>query len=230
MSATATPDYRKKLADLMRATLADEALNHDWTYRAVRPCPVPPSWHAGQRVWGDCSKGVQFLNRWAGAADPMGMNYGEWGNSSTLWMNLQHLASARDLLVGDVVTFGHNGDEHAAMVLESGDDPLVWSFGHQGAPNTYRLSQDHRPKQYLRNPLPVYVPTTEDKLRGRTGWFAWMAWYEGEGDWKPYGARNKTVRPSVPRRIPVTWWTRRVKFLARRHKGTPASRTGPASK
>lgn len=207
---------RVELERLMRATLADEAAHATWAYREVRPCPVPASWKPAQRVWGDCSKGVQFLCHWAGGPDPMGEGFGPWGNSQTLWLQLQHLASAVELQLGDVVTFGQDGDQHAAMVLEPGDDPLLWSFGREGAPDTYRLSQDGRPAQYLRYPVPAYVPTSIPALRARTGWFAWMAWYQGEGDWRHYGPRDIAVRPNVPKRIPLAWWRRRVRFLLRR--------------
>lgn len=214
----ASVDYRKKLATLMRAILKDEQAHGTWTYRAVRPMPVPPSWKAGQHVVGDCSKGAQYINRWLGLDDPMGEDFGPWGNSQTLCMRLQHLDHPSELLVGDIVTFGKNGEEHATRVLEAGDDPLLWSFGHQGAPNAYRLSQDHRPAQYLRVPLPKYVPTTVERLRSRTGWFAWMAWKLGEGDWAGRGPANRTVRPAVPKVIPPSWWTRYAKFLAARNK------------
>lgn len=210
---------RDALASLMRATLADEAARHDWTYAEVRPMPVPATWKAGQKVRGDCSKGVQYLCRWAGAPDPMGNSYGPYGNSQTICLHLQALASPSQLAVGDIVTFGPSGEDHAAMVLETGADPLLWSFGHQGAPNTYRLSTDKREKQYRRMPIPRYVPTKADKLRARTGWFSWVAWRLGEGDWRPYGKSNKTVRPNVPRLIPLSWWKRLAVFLANRKKG-----------
>jgi hypothetical protein len=214
-------DYRSRLVQFMNATLKDEENYHTWTYLEIRPMRVPSSWVPGQHVIGDCSKGVQYLCRWAGQDDPMGSFYGPYGNSSTLWLHNQHLDHPSELLVGDFVTFGFDGDEHATMVLEAGADPLLWSFGHQGAPNTYRLSGDGRPSQYLRNPLPVYVPTPQDRLRAMTGWFAWVAWRLGEGDWKPYGRTSATVRPNVPRVIPVSWWKRYAQFLLNRKKGNP---------
>jgi hypothetical protein len=213
-------DYRAKLGELMRATLADEAARHDWSYAAIRPAYVPSSWRPGQYVRGDCSKGVQYLCRWAGAPDPMNQGFDPYGNSQTLWLRLQHLDSASELRVGDIVTFGFDGNEHAAMVLEPGSDPLLWSFGHQGAPNSYRLSYDRRYHQYLRNRLPDYVPTKADRLRARTGWFAWMAWALGEGDWQGYGKANRKVRPNVPKVIPLSWWKRRAKFLLNRKRGS----------
>lgn len=213
------PNLRDKLRDIMRKTLDDEARNHTWTYHEVRPMPVPSSWQPGQKVQGDCSKGVQYLCKWAGVPDPMNNNYSDWGNSQTLWTNLQHIANPAQLEVGDVVTFGHDGDQHAAMVYEKGADPLLWSFGRQGAPNTYRLSQDSREHQLLRLPVPHYVPTPQDKLRAKTGWFSWMAWREGEGDWRTYKKADKRVRPNVPKMIPLGWWKRRAQFLLNRKKG-----------
>lgn len=202
----------------MLSTVADESAHRTWTYDAVRPMPVPPSWRPGQRVTGDCSKGVQYLCRWAGGPDPMRQGFDPYGNSQTLWLRLSHLLTASELLTGDVVTFGIDGSEHAAMVLEPGIDPLLWSFGHEGAPNTYRLSADSRPRQFLRYPLPT-VLTPEDKLRARSGWFAWVAWRLGEGDWRHYGKQNPKVRPHVPRRIPLAWWRRYARFLLRRKSG-----------
>lgn len=213
---------RGRLVALMKATLDDQAKNHDWTYRAVRPMPVPAKWSAGLRVTGDCSKGVQYLCHWAGAPDPMGNGFGPYGNSQTIWSHLQHADRPGELEPGDVVTFGAWGSEHAAMVLEPGDDPLLWSFGHQGAPNTYRLSLDRREHQLLRLPI-KYVPTPQDRLRARTGWFAWVAWRLGEGDWRHHKPSAKNVRPNVPRLIPARWWVRYAQFLAARKRGDKAT-------
>jgi hypothetical protein len=230
---TTQPDLRAELAAVMKATLADEATAHDWTYAAVRPMPMPTTsraWHAGLRVRGDCSKGVQYLCWWTpGVPDPMRQGWDPYGNSQTLWVRLQHYGDKLELQVGDFVTFGVDGDEHAAMVLEApsaenGFDPLLWSFGHQGAPNSYRLSQDRRPQQYLRNPIPTYVPTPLDKARARSGWFAWVAWRLGEGDYAPYGKASPKARPNVPKRIPLSWWKRYAKFVARRkHANKPTT-------
>lgn len=212
------PPARQRLHDLMRATLADEQAHHTWYYHAVRPMPVPHTWAPFQHVEGDCSKGVQYLCGWAHTVDPMGNGFASYGNSQTLWLKLQHLPHRADLDVGDIVTFGSWGNEHAAMVYEAGADPLVWSFGHQGAPNTYRLSQDGRVQQYLRLPV-VYVPTAEDKLRARTTWFAWVAWKLGEGDWRHYGPSAAKVRPNVPKRISTQWWVRYAQFVKNRKAG-----------
>lgn len=213
-------DVRANLATLMAETLADEAQRGDWTYDAIRPLanPLKP-WRAGEKIVGDCSKGVQWLCWWVPSCpDPMGNDFADWGNSQTIWVHLQHLDTPGELLIGDVVTFGVDGDEHATMVIKAGADPTLWSFGHQGAPDAYLLSQDGRPAQYLRLPV-VYVPTPQDRLRARTGWFAWVAWRLGEGDWRNYKPADPSVRPNVPKLIPLSWWKRYAVFLKNRKKG-----------
>ena len=222
MESSVAHDIRAEMGRLMAATVSDERAHYDWLYDAVRPCVVPRSWKPGMRVKGDCSKGVQFICKWGGAPDPMHENYDAFGNSQTLWLRNQHVAHPSLLLVGDAVTFGPDGNEHAAMVYKPGADPIMWSFGHPGTPNFYPLSYDRRAQQYLRFAIPDYVPTPQDKLRARTGWFAWVAWKQGEGDWLHYGAANASVRPSVPKVIPPLWWKRYAKFLANRQHGNVA--------
>lgn len=56
----------------------------------------------------------------------------------------------------------------------------------------------------------------EEELRERKGFYAWVAWRLGEGDWKPYGPRNPAVRPNVPRLISAAWWLRLKLFLRAR--------------
>ncbi len=213
------PNVRNQMKKLMMATVADEALRHDWTYSQFRPRTVPSAWKAGDHVIADCSKAVQMLSRWSGAPDPMGESFGPYGNSQTIWSHLQHAAAADELEVGDIITFGRDGDEHAAMVLEPGADPLLWSFGHQGAPNTYRLSDDRRERQFCKLPVVAYKPTPAEVLRAKTGWFSWVAWRLGEGDWKHFGPKAGGVRPDVPKVIPAGWWLRLGKFVANRKKG-----------
>lgn len=216
---------RAALAEIMHATLADEAAHRDWTYAEVRPLPMPGrKWSPGTAVHADCSKGVQYLCWWTpGAPDPMQNGWSTIGNSQTIWLALHHVAQPNQLEIGDPVTFGLDGDQHAAIVLEPGPDPLLWSHGHQGAPNTYRLSQDGRPYQLCKLPI-VKPPTTpQDHLREMTGFYSWVAWRQGEGPWRPYGARNIHVRPNVPHTVPAEWWPRIATFLANRHKPTPPS-------
>lgn len=216
---------RNRLESLMQETLRDQERFGNWRYWDFRPRPVPSDYKTGMKVIGDCSKGVQFLCKWGGAPDPMGLNYGPYGNSQTLCFHLEHAPYASDLEIGDVVTFGWNGNEHAAMVLEPGLDPLLWSFGHQGAPNTVRLSTDHRYHQYRKLPIGPFVVSPQQVLRDKTGWFSWVAWRLGEGDWAAYDPKDPKVRPSVPNPPPVKWWVELAKFLANRSKGNKQSTT-----
>jgi hypothetical protein len=209
---------RLKMQQLMEATLADERAHADWTYRAVRPMPVPPTWHPGQKVVGDCSKGVQYICRWANAPDPMRNGWSTIGNSQTIWLTLPHVATAGQLEVGDIVTFGVNARDHAALVMEAGTDPLLWSFGHSGAPNAYRLSFDRREHQFCALPVVAPKPTPADRLRAETGFYSWVAWKLGEGPWRTYGPAKGHVRPDVPALIPAQWWKWYAQFLLNRKK------------
>ncbi len=223
---------RAALAATMHATLIDEAAHHNWTYAAVRPEAMTGSrgrYPAGTQIRSDCSKGVQRICFWTtGAPDPMKNGWGAYGNSSTICAALTHMYYApSQMLIGDVVTFGANGDEHAAMVLEAGADPLLWSDGHQGAPNTYRLSWDHREHQLLRLPVVDYNPSPDDELRAAKGYWAWMQWKLGEGGWRHHAPEDPKVRPDVPAVIPDVWWKQRAAFLRSRKK--PNKPTAPIS-
>jgi hypothetical protein len=224
MTSKPLPPVRKRLFSLMGATVADQARHGLWTYAAERPEPVPALWKPGQKVKADCSKGVQFLCCWAKAPDPMRSSFGPYGNSQTIWAMLPAV-DRHALQVGDLVTFGADGAEHAAMVYQADADPVLWSFGHQGAPNFYRLSYDHREAQY-RQLMPTaaasqHVQTAGDKLRAQTGFYAWVAWRLGEGDWHSRGTANAIVRPDVPKVIPRDWWARNAAFIANRNQPNP---------
>jgi hypothetical protein len=213
----------------MVKTLTDQTSHHNWVYEAVRPLPRPTTlrkYSPGQRVVSDCSKGVQFLCWWVpDCPDPMGNGFSTVGNSTTIAMHLKHISDPAQLEIGDPVTFGENGNEHAAIVMERGRDPLLWSDGHMGAPNSYRLSYDRRVHQLLKLPVAGYVPSPADKLRAEKGYWAWVQWRLGEGDWASYGKAIAKVRPDVPKIIPAKWWTNLAKFIAARNK--PNKPNGP---
>lgn len=59
----------------------------------------------------------------------------------------------------------------------------------------------------------------EAKLRAREGFWSWLQWLLGEGDWQKHGRRNVRVRPNVPRKIPLRWWSRVGEFVANRGEG-----------
>lgn len=149
-------------------------------------------------------------------------NWDVIGNSTTLALQLEHLLTPMAMRAGDIVTFGSGGSQHAAMVLEPGIDPMLWSHGHPGAPNTYKLSYDRREHQLLRLPVTERKPPPGSDLRAMTGYWSWLKWSLGEGEWKPYKASDMTVRPRVRRMIPLEWWRRRAAFVLARKKPNPA--------
>jgi hypothetical protein len=167
-----------------------------------------------------------MLCRWAGAPDPCANEWGTWGNSTTIAAVLQHLLTPAALRQGDIVTFGPDGSKHAAMVLETGLDPLLWGFGHQGAPSSSRLSEDRREHQLLRLPVPALDPDDE-ALRKMTGYWSWLAFTLGEAAWRNHPPFDRSVRPDVPRLIPPSWWRRRLRFLRARTKANPSTTRTP---
>lgn len=212
----------------MAATAADEQAHHDWTYEAVRPMAVPGSWKPRQRVRGDCSKGVQFTCKWTpGAPDPMRNGWSVYGNSSTIWMESDHIELA-DAQPGDMPAFGLSGDHHICMLYKIVNGAwLVWNFGRQLQPAIVPLAYEIADHQGLPMTVcqlgPLPPPTEAEKLRAMTGFWAWLAWYLGEGQhtFKPYGPRNPKVRPQVPQVIPTEWWEHERRFVQNRKNGNP---------
>lgn len=137
------PSQRTVLIRLMHETASGHL---DWQYRELRPLSLPALGPHGQvpyRVTADCSWGVKLLCKWAGLPDPTDRKYDGYGNSVSIFHALPHIALAK-AKAGDILLFGPEGEWHATMILEPGPDPLLWSMGHQGAPNLYRLSADTR--------------------------------------------------------------------------------------
>ncbi len=132
------PDKRTLLHAFMVATAGNA---YGWTYREVRPLSLPPKLAHG--VIADCSFGVKVLCDWAGVPDPTGENYDGYGNSTSIFEHLPHVPLAQ-AKTGDILLFGPEGAWHATMILSPGADPMLWSHGHQGAPNLYPLSADSR--------------------------------------------------------------------------------------
>lgn len=56
----------------------------------------------------------------------------------------------------------------------------------------------------------------EKKLRARTGYYAWLAWYLHEKPWRQYAVHALIVRPHVPQTIPALWWRRERTFVRAR--------------
>lgn len=169
---------RAAMHRVMHATVGNP---YGWTYNLVRPLALPKrrltetelaTATATKRALADlvyryrsdCSWGSKTIDYLAGATDdPTGQNWTGWGNSGTIYAHLEkrygldnaYHPSPADLArckVGDHVLIGRDGSLHAARIMEAGENPLLWSDGHQGAPNSYRLLDD------ARRPISVCIP------------------------------------------------------------------------
>ena len=131
-----------------------------FTYAEIRPMPSIGN-GAGQVPWtGDCSSWVTSCYKWAGAPDPNGTGYNGSGNTQTLTGHGLEIQIG-NVQPGDVVVFdafGPLADQHAAVIVEAGPDPLMSSMGKQGDPVLAHVSQDGRQPTYLRFPTKVPDP------------------------------------------------------------------------
>lgn len=90
----------------------------------------------------DCSEAVTVLCKWAGLRDPNGKGYSGEGFTGTLLAHLPHYSEPSHARVGALVVFGPAPGDHVAMVMERGEDPLLWSHGYEGGPRRVRLSHE----------------------------------------------------------------------------------------
>lgn len=152
---TTTDAQRAHLHDLMRLLLAHEPLVsypvHD--VRGVLDAQTFALTESGMRrrlslgshIMADCSEMVTLLCRWAGLHDPNGLAYAHAGYTGTMLAHLPHYTNARQARVGALAVFGPGTGDHVAMVLEADyahGDPLLFSHGFEGGPETVRLSTE----------------------------------------------------------------------------------------
>jgi|ERR1019366_9569906 hypothetical protein len=139
-------------ADIVR--IAREGVQHvaTFTYDEVRPMPCIHNPYGDWAFVGDCSCWVTQVWKWAGAPDPNGLDYDGEGDTQTLTDHGKQITLA-EVAPADVVVydaFGPLSNQHTAVIVEGGPDPLTSSFGHQGAPELVHVSQDGRVPTYLR--------------------------------------------------------------------------------
>jgi hypothetical protein len=111
-------------------------------YSQARPIPRYSYGHLPMSL--DCSGSTITLARWAGLPDPSGSGFNGSGNTDTILAHARSI-NRSELQVGDMVlwAYGSNG-QHIAVVIETGDDPLLESHGMEAGPLAIRLSAEDR--------------------------------------------------------------------------------------
>lgn len=144
-----TQPQRQHLERLMRYLISKEPQIH---YAEIRPMRTI---HMNENVMRfkldqdgaitmDCSEAVTCLCKWAGLHDPNGLSYDGAGFTGTLLQHLPHYSKPSLAMVGALVVFGPGSGEHVCMVLERGQNPLLFSHGMERGPLAIRLSAERK--------------------------------------------------------------------------------------
>lgn len=94
----------------------------------------------GGHIMFDCSQAVTQICKWAGLDDPNNLGYAWPGYTGTLLAARPHYTAAKNAGIGAIVVYGPSTGDHASMVYEPGNNPLLWSHGFDGAPVLIRFS------------------------------------------------------------------------------------------
>jgi hypothetical protein len=87
----------------------------------------------------DCSGFATLCYAWAGAPDPNGLGFNGQGYTGTMLTAMRRIPLSA-VQPGDLVVWGPSPGNHVALVLESGDDPLLCSHGQEKGPVEIRFS------------------------------------------------------------------------------------------
>lgn len=149
---------RQHLLALMRLCLAHEPQIHYLQRRPMRLVHYTEHdfthlLEHGTQFAADCSESVTALCHWAGLADPCGMHYDGYGNTSSMYQHLDHYTSPSAAGLGALCVFGPGGADHVVMVMQPGDDPWCFSHGAENGPRRVRWSVERavhrRPATFL---------------------------------------------------------------------------------
>jgi len=136
VATSADQRRRDEIVAEARSALAFEKAIH---YRQSRPFPVMAFERDDYPIWTDCSGSLTMLYRAAGFKDPNGRDYDGLGYTGTL-RTASPLVLFSKLQPGDFIVYGRGTGTHVVMVMQGGDDPIVWSHGQENGPRLYRHS------------------------------------------------------------------------------------------
>jgi hypothetical protein len=97
----------------------------------------------GGRLTIDCSQSVTLIAHVAGAKDPNGGNWKSDGYTGTLLDGCQHITKSQ-IQAGDMCVFGGGTGHHVCMVMQVGNDPLLFSHGQENDPIAISQSVEAR--------------------------------------------------------------------------------------
>ena len=129
-------------------------------YKQVRPFP----YHVEAPILTDCSGFIGWCFKQAGAMDPYRRQHIGIGNTETLIANGKKLIIPRlQVRPGDVVVYSVDRpvqEQHTALVVAGGKDPVTVSMGQEGDPSFCKVSQDGRKPTFYRFPTVQVWPAT----------------------------------------------------------------------
>ena len=129
-------EVRRRIVAAARWGIRNEPRIH---YGEMRPFPLGRT----LPLTTDCSGFATLCYFLAGAPDPNGLEYDGHGFTGTL---LERMESVPPIAVrrGDIVVWGEYPGRHCAVVLVTGDDPLLASHGQERGPIEIRFSTESR--------------------------------------------------------------------------------------
>jgi cell wall-associated NlpC family hydrolase len=123
-----------------------------FTYRLTAPINI------------DCSGFVGWCYKQAGAFDPYQRQHSGIGYTGTLIELGKKLIIPRlQVKPGDIVVYSVDrptSEQHTAVVVAGGKDPLTVSMGQEGDPSLVHVSQDPRKPTFYRFPTGQAWPAT----------------------------------------------------------------------
>jgi hypothetical protein len=200
------------------ASKADMGVSHDkcpQRNRGIQDFHLSPAAGGGEGPWCDiaysfvfCKHGGKYEGRgWAVRTAANGTN--DANNRGLAFVFLGADNENRD----DVTQLGRQAMFELIREAERVKGKMLIVLPHSAAVGT------ECPGDELRAAILLRGWEHEKVVKRPALWWAWLAWYQGEGQFKTIGPRSLKHRPrGLPARIPASWWVWRTLFLAKRKK------------